>query len=170
LKSKFTGSFFGILILLLICAYPAYRYYQDYNQQPIPQHIFQENVIPQSTDEIDIMVDGNKKVVGYRIETVYNYLISSPNILDEKVFFVKGIFPQNTIDSFARLKSAVDAELTLQAGNTSRIHQPMAAYGDILYKGENPHLFKGKQVVLLYKATYLGEDFEIDRSRSQHNK
>ncbi len=141
----------GLSVLLLVVASCS-------NKQPVPLHPITITAVPDSTVKVTGQWKMGEFVIGYRIITDEYVVVSGPGGLfgqEGQSFGGPGLVPHATVTSFARVVEV--AERVKDKG-------PISFYGDLAYarEGNQPFLYEGKKVIILYNATYGGQDYEVN--------
>ena len=129
------------------------------NARPRPLHPITITAVPRSTVEVMEVWEEIEFVAGYRIVTD-EYIIASG---------YGGLFGQAGLDSEFRGLDCVEVTVptfsrVVAVAEQAKDKDPLTFYGDLAYarEGNQPYLFEGKKVILLFKATYQGQDYEIN--------
>lgn len=129
------------------------------NKQPTPEHPVTYSGIPRETVKVIGHWKMGEFVIGYRIITDEYVITSGYGGLfgqEGQAFGGPGLVPHATVSTFGRIVDVAE-----QVKNK----EPITFYGDLAYtrEGNQPYLFEGKKVIILFSAAYDGHDHEVNR-------
>jgi len=129
------------------------------NEQSKLEHPVKYSGIPRETIKVQTSRNGGDFVVGYRIITDEYIIISGINALFEQ----EGQVISSPSMGLCAALSTFGCIVKL--AEKVKDKSPITFYGDIVYpaNANQPYLFEGKKVIILFSAKYNYQHYAVDR-------